>query len=306
MRLCWFPVLIALFVGVLVSQPTQEITLKLRYQPGQTINYKVTVDGKINLVGEIGVATDLRFKGELNQEQVVKEVDEEGTATLLLTVNGKMNLLSPTEGTQQKEQKIPTRKVLVKVAPDGKIKDLKPVREEGEERKEEQLEMLQDPFQALTISASAWSLLTPNLPPKPLKIGETWDLSGTIPMPLPNGQTAPVKVVGQGKLVSVERKDGKDLAVTETLVEIPDLGEFVTKMLPLKEMGIDMQVKGGTKSVSKHQFDLAKGLLTQSEVNTETKMVITIQMPENVGAGVMTLQAQTQVKSTIELVSVKP
>lgn len=306
MRLCWFSVLIALFVGVLVSQPTQEITLKLRYQPRQTINYKVTVDGKINLVGEIGVATDLRFKGDLNQEQVVKEVDEEGTATLLLTVNGKMNLLSPTEGTQQKEQKIPTRKVLVKVAPDGKIKDLKPVREEGEERKEEQLEMLQDPFQALTISASAWSLLTPNLPPKPLKIGETWDLSGTIPMPLPNGQTAPVKVVGQGKLVSVERKDGKDLAVTETLVEIPDLGEFVTKTLPLKEMGIDMQVKGGTKSVSKHQFDLAKGLLTQSEVNTETKMVITIQMPENVGAGVMTLQAQTQVKSTIELVSVKP
>lgn len=306
MRLCWFPVLIALFVGVLVSQPTQEITLKLRYQPGQTINYKVTVDGKINLVSEIGLATDLRFKGELNQEQVVKEVDEDGTATLLLTVNGKMNLLSPTEGTQQKEQKIPTRKVLVKVAPDGKIKDLKPVREEVEERKEEQLEMLQDPFQALTISASAWSLLTPNLPPKPLKIGETWDLSGTIPMPLPNGQTAPVKVVGQGKLVSVERKDGKDLAVTETLVEIPDLGEFVTKMLPLKEMGIDMQVKGGTKSVSKHQFDLAKGLLTQSEVNTETKMVITIQMPENVGAGVMTLQAQTQVKSMIELVSVKP
>lgn len=306
MRLCWFPVLIALFVGVLTSQSTQEITLKLRYQPGQTINYKVTVDGKINLFSEIGVATDLRFKGELNQEQVVKEVAEDGTATLLLTISGKMTLLSPTEGTQQKEQKIPTRKVLVKVAPDGKIMDLKPIREEGEEKKEEQLEILQDPFQALTVSASAWSLLTPNLPPKPLKIGETWDLSGTIPMPLPNGQTAPVKVVGQGKLVSVERKGGNDLAVTETQVEIPDLGEFVTKMLPLKEMGIDMQVKGGTKSVSKHQFDLAKGLLTQSEVNTETKMVITIQMPENVGAGVMTLQAQTQVKSTIELVSVKP
>lgn len=305
MRFCWFPILIALFAGVLTSQLTQEITLKLRYQPGQTINYKVTADGKINVVSEIGVATDLRFKGVLNQEQVVKEVSEDGTATLLLTINGKMTLLSPTEGTQQKEQEIPTRKVLMKVAPDGKIVDLKPIREEGE-KKEEQLEMLQDPFQALTVSASAWSLLTPNLPPKPLKIGETWDLSGTVPMPLPNGQTAPVKVIGQGKLVSVERKGENDLAVTETQVEIPELGEFVTKMLPLKEMGIDMQVKGGTKSVSKHQFDLAKGLLIQSEVNTETKMVITIQMPENVGAGVMTLQAQTQVKSTIELVSVKP
>ncbi|MGQ9520646.1 MAG: hypothetical protein ACUVTP_11265 [Candidatus Fervidibacter sp.] len=305
MRFCWFPVLIALFVRVIASQPTQEISLKLRYQSGQTINYKVTVDGKINLVGEIGVATDLQFKGELNQEQVVKEVAEDGTATLLSTINGKMTLLSPTEGTQQKEQKVPTRKVLVKVAPDGKIMDLKPIHEEGE-KKEEQLEILQDPFQALMVSANAWSLLTANLPPKPLKIGETWDLSGTILMPLPNGQTVPVKIIGQGKLVSVERKDGNDLAVTETQVEIPDLGEFVTKMLPLKEMGIDMQVKGGAKSVSKHQFDLAKGLLTKSEVNTDTKMVITIQMPENVGAGVMTLQTQTQVKSTIELVSVKP
>lgn len=305
MRFWWFPILIALFAGVLTSQPTQEITLKLRYQPGQTINYKVTADGKINVVSEIGVATDLRFKGVLNQEQVVKEVSEDGTATLLLTINGKMTLLSPTEGTQQEEQEIPTRKVLMKVAPDGKIVDLKPIREEGE-KKEEQLEMLQDPFQALTVSASAWSLLTPNLPPKPLRIGETWDLSGTVPMPLPNGQTAPVKLIGQGKLVSVERKGENDLAVTETQVEIPELGEFVTKMLPLKEMGIDMQVKGGTKSVSKHQFDLAKGLLIQSEVNTETKMVITIQMPENVGAGVMTLQVQTQVKSTIDLVSVKP
>jgi len=300
------PLLVLGLMGLVAGFSTaQEVTLKLRYQPGQTLNYKVTVEGKVNLVSEVGVATDLQFKGELTQEQVVKEVADDGTATLLLTVSGKMKLVSPTEGTQPSEQEVPTTKVTMKIAPDGKVLEVKPIKEEGE-KSGEQLKALQDPFQALTMSASAWSLLVPNLPPKPVKVGETWDMSGTVPVPMPSGQSVQAKVIGKGKLVSVERKDGSEMAVSETQIEIPELGEVVTKMLPLKEMGVDMQVKGGTKSNSKHWFDLTKGLLTRSEVNSETKMVIVIQMPENVGAGTMTLQTQTQVKSVIELVSVKP
>ncbi len=295
-------VLMGLVAGFAAAQ---EIALKLRYQPGQTLNYKVTVEGKVNLVSEVGVATDLQFKGDLTQEQVVKEVADDGTATLLLTVSGKMRLVSPTEGTQPTEQEVPTTKVMMKIAPDGKVVEVKPVKGEGE-KSGEQFMALQDPFQALIMSASAWSLLAHNLPPKPVKIGETWDMSGTVPIPTPSGQSVQAKVVGKGKLLSVERKDGREIAVSETQIEIPELGEVVTKMLPLKEMGIDMQVKGGTKSNSKHWFDLTKGLLTRSEVNSETKMVIVIQMPENVGAGTMTLQTQIQVKSVNELVSVKP
>ncbi|MFA0784162.1 hypothetical protein [Fervidibacter sacchari] len=295
-------VLIGLVAGFAAAQ---EIALKLRYQPGQTLNYKVTVEGKVNLVSEVGVATDLQFKGDLTQEQVVKEVADDGTATLLLTVSGKMRLISPTEGSQPTEQEVPTTKVMMKIAPDGRIVEVKPVKEEGK-KSGEQLMALQDPFQALTMSASAWSLLAPNLPLKPVKVGETWEMSGTVPITTPSGQSVQAKVIGKGKLVSVERKDGSEIAVSETQIEIPELGEVVTKMLPLKEMGVDMQVKGGTKSNSKHWFDLTKGLLTRSEVNSETKMVIVIQMPENVGAGTMTLQTQTQVKSVIELVSVKP
>jgi hypothetical protein len=301
-RLSLVLALIGLAAGFAAAQ---EIALKLRYQPGQTLNYKVTVEGKVNLVSEVGVATDLQFKGDLTQEQVVKEVADDGTATLLLTVSGKMRLISPTEGSQPTEQEVPTTKVMMKIAPDGRIVEVKPVKEEGK-KSGEQLMALQDPFQALTMSASAWSLLAPNLPLKPVKVGETWEMSGTVPITTPSGQSVQAKVIGKGKLVSVERKDGSEIAVSETQIEIPELGEVVTKMLPLKEMGVDMQVKGGTKSNSKHWFDLTKGLLTRSEVNSETKMVIVIQMPENVGAGTMTLQTQTQVKSVIELVSVKP
>ena len=295
-------VLIGFLSGLIFAQ--QEIALKFRYQPGQTLNYKVTVEGKVNLVSEVGVASDLKFKGDLMQEQVVKEVADDGTATLLVTVSGKLTLTPPTGGTQPSEQKIPTTKVMIKMTPDGKIVESKPIREEGEKSQEQMLAM-QDPFQALTISASAWALLSPNLPTKPLKVGETWNLSGVMPIPLPSGQTASAKVSAQGKLLAVEKKDGSEIAIAEIQTEVPELGEVVTKMLPLKEMGIDLTVKGGTKANSKIWFDLTKGLLSRSEVNSETKLMVVIVTPENVGAGTMSLQTQTQVKSVIELVSVK-
>jgi hypothetical protein len=115
------PLLVLGLIGLVAGFSTaQEVVLKLRYQPGQTLNYKVTVEGKVNLVSEVGVATDLQFKGDLTQEQVVKEVADDGTATLLLTVSGKMKLVSPTEGTQPTEQEVPTTKVMMKIAPDGR------------------------------------------------------------------------------------------------------------------------------------------------------------------------------------------
>lgn len=306
MRLFRLTVLVALGLlsSTILAQTSQEVSLKFRYQQGQTLNYKVTVEGKVNLVSEIGVASDLQFKGELTQEQVVKEIADDGAATLLVTVSGKMRITPPTEGSQQSEQKVPTTKVMMKMTPDGKIVEVKPIREEGE-KSQEQLLAMQDPFQALTMSASAWSLLAPTLPAKPIKVGGTWDLSGTVPAPLPSGQSASAKVVGQGKLVSVEKRDGSEIAVAEIQTEVPELGEVVTKMLPLKEMGVDITAKGGTKSTSKVWFDLTKGLISRNEVNSETKLTVVIVMPENVGGGSMTLQTQTQVKSVIELVSVK-
>lgn len=295
--------LMGLVVESLVAQAPQEVVLKLRYQPAQTLNYRVSVDGKINLVGEVGVATELQFKGELTQEQVVKEVAEDGSATLLVTVKGKIKLVSQTEGVQSSEREVPATKILMKVAPGGKIIEIKLIESE---KSGEQMEVLQDPFLPLTMSASAWNLFAPDFPSKPMKVGETWDISGSTSVPLPNGQTVQTKVTGKGKLLSVERKGESDVAISEIQVEIPELGEIVTKMLPLREMGIEMLVKGGTKSNSRHWIDLSKGLLARSEIDSETRMVVAIQMPENVGGGAMTLQTQTQIKSVIELISIKP
>ncbi len=304
-RQMWLLEIALLLSGLAVAQ--QEVTLRLCYQPGQTLVYKITLDGTVNLVSEIGVATDLRFKGKLTQEQVVREVGEDGRAVVLVTVTGEMELLSPAEGTQPSTQKIPPTKVLLTIMPDGRVVEIKRVREEGEKSEaDEQMKLMQDPFQALTMGAGAMSLLPSPLPTKPIKVGETWDLTGTVPVPVASGQAVSAKVMGQGKLLAIERKEDKEFAVTEVQTEVPELGEVVTKMLPLKEMGIEMDAKGGNKTIAKNWYDLSQGLLTKREVSSETKMTVVISMPANVGGGVMSLQSHTKLKSVTELVEVKP
>ncbi len=292
-----------LLLGIALAQQ-QEVSLRLRYSPGQTLVYKVTVDGKLNLVSEIGVATDFKFKGELRQEQVVQELTQDGKAVVLVTVTGKMEVPNPAEGGQTSSQPVPPTKALLTFSPEGQVLEIKRVRDE-KQAPESPMNMQLDPFQALTVGIGAMSLLPPPLPPNPLKVGETWDLSGTKPVPLPTGQSVPTKVVGQGKLLAVERKEDKDFAITEIQTEIPELGDLIAKMVPLQEMGLEVQAKGTTKTTSKNWYDLAQGLLTRSEVTTETKISMTLTMPANVGGGVMSVQSSTQVQAKVELVEVK-
>lgn len=306
MKYRWSQLLLlgGLLSGLIFAQQ-QEVTLKLRYQPGQTLNYKMTSEGKVNLISEIGGASDLKFKGELTQERVVKEIADDGTVTLLVTVSGKITISVSAEGSQPSEQEFPKTKFLVKLNPNGQVNEIKPLKEEGE-KTPEQFEFLQNPFQVFLLGSNAFALFETNLPPKPLKVGETWEVEGTMPISLPGGQIAFEKIKGKGKLVSLESKEGTEMAIVEIQSEVPEIGELVSKLLPLKEMGINLQAKGGMKVNTKYYFDLAKGLISRSEVNTETKMNVVIQMPENVGGGVMSMQTQTQIKSVTELVSVKP
>lgn len=284
----------------------QPFSLRLKYQPGQTLNYKITLEGKTNLLSEIGVATDLQFKGELTQEQVVKEVADDGTATLQVTIGGKMTLSMPVAGAQSGEQKVPPMTFLMKLTPSGEITEIKSLKSEGE-KLPEQLQAIQDPMQLLTLGATARFMFQVSLPPKPIKVGETWEFDGTVPALLPIGKSELVKMSVKGKLVSVERKDGNEMAVLEVQSEIPEIGELIAKSsFWLKEMGIDLQAKGGTKAEAKYWFDLAKGLVTRSEIDTDTKLLAVIQMPENVGGSVMNLQSQTKIKTLIELVATKP
>lgn len=300
--------------AVAVSQPPKEVTLRLRYQPGQTLVYEVGLDGKVTVVSEIGVATDLQFRGRLRQEQQVEAVAEDGTATLLVTVSGTVQVDmggNPAPGTpaaqQSNEMGVPPTRVRVKVTPTGRIVEMRPVPTEGApaEKKDAAPPFMQDPFQALTLGTGAMSLLPALLPEKPVKVGDTWDLTGTAEVPLPSGRSAPVALKGSGKLLAVQTENDHPVAVMEVRIEVPDLGEVIAKALPLKEMGVDLQAKGGTKAVGKHWYDLAAGVVARSEVTTESQIATLIRMPENTGGGVLSLQSRTTLKTTMRLVEVK-
>jgi len=312
-RHLWSVVLFCLMSHALAQQP-KEVTLRLRYAPGQTLLYDIGLDGKVTVISEIGVATDLQFQGKLKQEQQVEEVADDGTATLLVTVNGMVQVSmggNPAPGTpasqQSNEMTIPATKWRLKIAPNGRIVEMKPVTAEKASDGKEKITpqpFLQDPFQALTLGAGAMSLLPAILPDKPVKVGDSWDLTATAPLPMGGGRIL-VALKGSGKLLALQQEDNRPVAITEMRLEVPELGGAIVKAMPLKEMGIDMQAKGGTKTVGKHWLDLSQGLLMRSEVTTETQMFTLIRMPENAGGGVMSLQSRTTIKTTMRLVEVR-
>lgn len=304
----WLPMLFAIWA---FAQQPQELTLRLRYQEGQTLVYKATMDGKVSVISEVGMAMDLQLKGELKQEQLVEEVADDGTSTLLVTVSGKMQMGmtgTPTSGAPPGQQTsamdVPPMKVRMKLSPNGRVLELKPVQDE-KQPKPAIPNPFQDPFQSLASGSNLMGLIPSPLPDKPVKFGDTWDLSGTVNLPLPDGKTAPVKVKGQGKLLSTERKGERECAVTEIQVEVPELMEIMSKAAPLKEMGVDLQAKGGVKTTMRNWYDIASGILVHSEATIETKMDALIQMPANLGGGVMTLHSVTNMKSITELTEVK-
>lgn len=296
------------------AQPPDKVTLRLHYQPGQTLVYEVDVDGKITVISEIGVATDLQFRGTLRQEQQVESVAEDGTAAVLITVNGTLRVDmggNPAPGTptaqQSNETTIPQTKLRMKIAPNGRVLEMQPVPSDkaSDGGKATPPPMLQDPFQALTLGSGAISLLPVLLPDKPVKVGDSWDLTGTAQLPLPGGRSVPIAIKGMGKLAAVQTANDRPVAVADVRIEAPELGDAIVKVLPLKEMGIDMQAKGGTTTNGKHWFDLASGVLTRSEVTAETQLSTLIRMPENVGGSVLTLQSRTTLKTTARLVEVR-
>lgn len=314
MRHCALVIMLLGLLSLASTQKADEVTLRLRYVPGQTLVYDIGLDGKISVVSEIGVATDLLFQGKLKQEQQVEAVTDDGTATLLVTVSGTAQVTmggAPAPGAPSSQQSseitIPQTRLRLKIAPNGRIMEMQSVpveKTDGGKGKEEVAPFLQDPFQALTLGTGAMSLLPVILPEKPIKVGDTWDLTANAPLPIGGGRI-PVALKGMGKLLAIQQDDNHPIAVTEVRLEVPELGDAIVKAMPLKEMGIDMQAKGGTKTVGKHWLDLSRGLLTRSEVTTETQMSTLIRMPENAGGGILSMQSRTTLKTTVRLAEVK-
>ncbi len=247
----------------------REVTLRFKFPANQTRTYEERVSGEMAMTFQLPgqeVPLTISLQGKLTKTERVESVDKEGVATLVVTAKGRIRAEVtglPTEGPP--EQDIPPIQTRLKVTPLGKVL-------EAQVKLPEELGKGKVPFSpnlaVPQMQGFSWRGFL--LPENPVKPGDTWDISTKIDFKTED-RTVEVDVKGKARLLGFEKVDGRDCAVIETTVEIPDLGELVqvtAKVLP--ESKVDARSEG--QATSKIWFDIAEGLIVRNETTVDMTM----------------------------------
>jgi hypothetical protein len=216
----------------------------------------------------------ISLQGTMTQTEQVEDVDKDGVATVVMTSKGRMKteitgLPTGTEPPQQEET--PEVTVRLKVDSLGKVKEVK-FEKFGEKAEPQIPTPFGLDFTMPQMQGMGWQGFL--LPEKPVRPGDSWDI--TTEQTLNFGdRTVKLEIKGRARLVGFEKVEGRDCAVIETTVEIPDFGEFLEAVpIPKGEGSINARMEG--QSSGKVWFDIANGLVVKRDETTEVTMNFTI------------------------------
>ncbi|MCS7225260.1 MAG: hypothetical protein NZ959_12035 [Armatimonadetes bacterium] len=285
------------------------VPVRWKFEKGQVLRYRHQVDGRLSFVSEVGVATDLIIKGQLHREQITQSVAEDGSAELLVTLKGTVELMAAGAGAfglgldkTVSRYEIKERQFTVRMAADGQVLELKelrekPVKEGGVP------ELLQDPFQVLAASPALLALLPDRLPDRPCRPGESWTVEEERTAPGPAGQIVKAKVKGEGRFVSIDQTPHGPAARLESKMELLNLGDILSGAPPLKALGVEFHAEGTSQTRWLTVHLIQKGLTVSSETRVETKGTGRVKLPEGIGGGEFQFQWTTDIKGVAELVT---
>jgi hypothetical protein len=218
-------------VTVAVAQPPAPPTLRFRWQPGQTLTYKVlhqtavqetTLDEK----DQKPVTTDARTHLSLVRKWAVKDVDAAGTATLEMSIaEMKSEIRQPDGTTVARDSANPEHAkelaeflnrpiVVVRVDPQGRLAEVKEVRQGSAARLHAEL-----PFR----------LTLPDAGPAP---GQSWDRTFPVKLDPPLGTGESHEFVQKYTCKGV--RDGLAVVGVETALKTPP--KAVGEQVPLVPM----------------------------------------------------------------------
>ncbi len=292
--------------GILVAQDSP-VELRWKFQKGQILTYRQQLEGRISVVSEIGVATDLVLKGQMRRIQMTDSVNEDGSALLLVTLEGTVELTaagSPGPGmpSDQSVSKyaIKDRRFRVRMSADGQVLDLEEIKEKkGADGAVP--EVLQDPFQALAISPALVALFPDRLPAEPCRPGKVWEIEEARTVLGAGGQLMKAKVKGQRKFVTVEKGSRGLIGRLESIVEVLNVGEILSESAPLRAMGIDFQADGTSRTQWMTEHLINEGVNERTETTVTTKGTGRVRLPEALGGGAFQFQWATEIKGTARL-----
>jgi len=270
----------ALCGGWSISQE-REVTLRYKFPLKETRTYSLQITGEmamtVQVLGQEAPAM-ISLQGTMTQTEQIEDVDKDGIATIVTTTKGRMKTEVtglPVGPETPKQEEIPEVTVRLKVDPLGKVKEVK-VEKLGE-RVEPQIStpFVLDFTTMPQMQGVSWQGFL--LPEKPIHSGDSWDITTEQTINF-GDRTVKLEIKGQARLVGFEKVEGRDCAVIETTVEVPDFGEFLEAVpIPVEKGSINARIEG--KSSGKVWFDITNGLVVKRDETTEVTMNLSISAP---------------------------
>jgi hypothetical protein len=285
-------------------QPEQ-VQLRFQFQPKQVLTYEATQQGEGTLTinaGRQDIVSQVHAEVKTTDTYQVERVSDYGDAVILRTTRGKMTfkVTTPTGEEKTETRDLPPTRVRMQVDPTGQVRQMQWL-----ERPERQKEGAPVPFVKLHIrfpeipEVGLEDLL---LPEKPVKVGDTWDITRSVKMTV-GDRPVKLEVKGQGRLAGWEKVGDRLCALLETTKEIPTVSDFFQQLftaLPPPEAS-NATGDGSVKDESKFWFDADAGRILRVESATETTMNFSLSLPTGESVSTMILMHTTERKQLVKV-----
>jgi len=280
LRRAWLGAVGLVFVAVasVTAMQGQEVSLRLKFSPKQIHIYEHQVSGESAMTmkppGQQEISFTTRVEGKVNHRERIDEVDKDGVATVTMTVSGNLKFEAKgfPEGPQMPpEIEIQPVSVRFKIDPLGKVSEVRMDIDELRNRPP-----VPAPISMLQMQGTSWQGLL--LPEKPVKVGDSWDVSAKVDFKLED-RTLEFEVKGKARLVALEKLDGRDCVVIEVTADLTDTGKLFSELAPVPEMRENISAKMEGQVASKFWLDIADGLIVRSETSGKVNVTVTFKTP---------------------------
>ena len=286
-------------------QPEQ-VQLRFQFQPKQILTYEATDQGEGTMTFNFGgqdVVSQMRMEIKTTDTYQVERVSDYGDAVILRTTRGKMTLkvTTPTGEEKTETRDLPPTRVRMQVDPTGQVRQMQWLERPEREKKE----VASTPFGKLGIrflDVPEVALEDLLLPEKPVKVGDTWDITRSVKMTV-GDRPVKLEVKGQGRLAGWEKVGDRLCALLETTKEIPTVSDFFQQLftaLPPPEAS-NATGDGSVKDESKFWFDADAGRILRVESATETTMNFSLSLPTGESVSTMILMHTTERKQLVKV-----
>lgn len=255
----------------------REVSLRLKFSPKQVRIYEHQISGESIMTLKPPDQQEISFKtkmqGSMTHRERIDEVSEDGSAAVTMTLSGnlKSEIIEPTEGPMPPEFEIQPISVRFKINPLGKVREVKMDIDELRNRPPTPM-----PISMFQMQGTSWQGLV--LPEKPVRSGDSWEASTKVDFKI-EGKTVEIDVKGKARLLALEKVDGRECAVIEVTVDLPDIGKLFPELAPFPEMRENMSAKVEGQATSKFWLDISEGLIVQCEVNGKVNVTVTFKKP---------------------------